>query len=84
MNIVPLEDPARSVAQPTLIALDDCLASVGRTHTTGWRWRKAGWLRTTNIAGRLYLTREAIAEFIRRAESGEFARTHKTPTRIAS
>jgi len=48
---------------------------------TAWRHRKKGWLKTVNIAGRVYLTTEAIAEFERRAEAGEFAKFHKTPSR---
>lgn len=43
--------------------------------------RRKGWLVTTNICGRLYLTAEAIAEFTRRAEAGEFSKIHVTPTR---
>lgn len=43
--------------------------------------RRKGWLVTTNICGRLYLTAEAIAEFTRRAEAGEFAKIHVAPKR---
>lgn len=46
-----------------------------------WRWRKRKWLPTINICGRQYVTREAIAEFNRRASAGEFAQEHKTPSR---
>lgn len=52
---------------------------VGTTAMTAWRWRKAGWLKTVNIAGRVYVTSEAAAEFKQRAESGEFAKEHKVP-----
>jgi hypothetical protein len=34
-----------------------------------------------NIAGRLYISRTAIAEFERRVEKGEFSKRHRTPTR---
>jgi predicted site-specific integrase-resolvase len=53
---------------------------VGVAPCTAWRWRKKGWLKTINIAGRLYLSQEAITEFQRRAEAGEFAKVHKTPS----
>jgi hypothetical protein len=46
---------------------------------TAWRWRKKGWLKTVNIAGRQYLTREAVDEFQRRAVGGEFAQVPKVP-----
>jgi len=51
------------------------------TQCTAWRWRKKGWLRTVNIAGRQYLTQEAIDEFHRRASAGEFSQVNKVPSR---
>lgn len=48
---------------------------------TLWRWREKGWLQTVNLAGRQYVTAEAISDFKRRAEAGEFAKEHKTPNR---
>jgi hypothetical protein len=38
-------------------------------------------LKTINIAGRQYLTQEAVNEFQRRAAAGEFSQPHKTPSR---
>src|SRR5687768_7900221 len=52
---------------------------IGVNPITAWRWRKSGWLKTVNIAGRQYVTDEAIAEFQRRAESGEFSKEHRVP-----
>ena len=57
------------------------MEEVGVTACTVWRWRKKGWLKTVNIAGRQYLTQEAIDEFNRRAVAGEFAQEHKFPKR---
>jgi hypothetical protein len=54
---------------------------VGISKTTAWRWRRAGWLKTVNIAGKHYLTRDGLAEFLRRAEAGEFAKKSVTPAR---
>ena len=69
-------------AQPIAVtSLSKWLAQVGVTPITAWRWRKKGWLQTVNIAGRQYLTQEAIDEFNRRAAAGEFAQVHKVPTR---
>jgi hypothetical protein len=59
------------------------LDSLGVTPPTGWRWRKLGWIRTLNIAGRVYISRDEIDRFQQRAASGEFRRTHKTPSRRA-
>ena len=64
----------------TVVSLSKWLQQVGVTPCTAWRWRKKGWLKTINIAGRQYLTQEAIDEFHHRAVSGDFAQTHKTPS----
>lgn len=63
------------------IALDRFIQNCGITDTTAWRWRKRGWLNTTNIAGRLYVQQKDLREFNRRAVAGEFAQDHKTPKR---
>jgi hypothetical protein len=64
-NRIPLE------AMPP-ISLDLFLQQSGFSPATIWRYRKKGWLRTIVIAGRHYITREAIAEFNDRAGRGEF------------
>ncbi len=64
-----------------IISLQKWMEQVGVTQITAWRWRKRGWLKTVNIAGRQYLTQEAIDEFHRRAVAGEFAQEHKVPKR---
>jgi predicted site-specific integrase-resolvase len=62
-----------------VISLSKWLEQIGVTPCTAWRWRKKGWLKTVNIAGRQYLTQEAIDEFHNRAVAGEFAQVHKVP-----
>lgn len=64
-----------------LVALNAWLTQVGITPVTAWRWRRKGWLQTTNILGRVYLSNDAILEFQRRAQAGEFAKEHKAPKR---
>jgi predicted site-specific integrase-resolvase len=64
-----------------VISLSKWLEQIGVTPCTAWRWRKKGWLKTVNIAGRQYLTQEAIDEFQRRAKAGEFSQVHKVPSR---
>lgn len=62
-----------------LRALNAWCEQIGVNQITAWRWRKKGWLTTINIAGRQYVSDEAIAEFHRRAAAGEFAAEHKVP-----
>jgi len=57
------------------------LNSLGVTPPTGWRWRKLGWIKTLNIAGRVYVTRDEIRRFQERAVNGEFSKMHVTPTK---
>jgi hypothetical protein len=64
-----------------VVRLQKWMEQIGVTACTIWRWRKKGWLKTVNIAGRQYLTQESIDEFHRRAVAGEFAKEHKTPKR---
>ena len=75
MNTTPTSIPTAA----TVTSLSKWLKQVGVTSCTAWRWRKKGWLKTINIAGRQYLTQEAIDEFQQRAKAGEFSQTHTVP-----
>ena len=66
-----------------LLHLPKFLRQVGVSRSTGWRWIKAGVLKTVNIYGRNYVTRKAVEEFLSRAESGEFAQAPVVPRRSA-
>lgn len=69
-----------SIGQPGgMISLQRWCTTVGISDVTAWRFRRRGWLKTINIAGRVYLTHEAAREFSRRAQAGEFARNHPVP-----
>ena len=69
-----------TLGTPDLIAVRKFRADVGTHASTIWRWIKRGWLaQPINIAGRLYLSREQIEEFKRRAAGGEFARPVRPP-----
>jgi len=70
-----------AITGPAVVSLCRWLEQVGVTTCTAWRWRKKGWLRTINIAGRQYLTQEAIDEFHRRACAGEFSQVNIVPGR---
>lgn len=69
--------------QPTggVVALNTWAQRIGVQPITTWRWRRNGWLKTINIAGRVYVSEDALAEFTRRAEAGEFAKKHVVPVR---
>jgi predicted site-specific integrase-resolvase len=69
---------------PRLVSLNKWLEQMGVTSTTGWRWRRKGILRATNIYGRLYLDEEAIGDFHRRATAGEFAIESRPGKRLAT
>ena len=68
-----------------LLAYDAWIRSLNRTRATGHRWRKVfPWLKTVNILGKNYITRETIAEFERRALAGEFQKNiHPVPPATA-
>ena len=65
-------------AHPPL-ALDKYLHESGISPVTAWRMRRKGWLKTINICGRHYVSREAIADFNRRAQAGEFSKAPRNP-----
>jgi len=66
--------------QPELVSVRRFRKQVDVVPSTVWRWIQRGWLgRPCNISGRLYLTREQIAEFKRRAVAGEFAVNIRPP-----
>jgi hypothetical protein len=65
---------------PPLTSVATFCRGIGRTPVTAWRWQKQGWLDPSiNIAGKPYLTREAIEKFTRRAAAGEFAKAPHVP-----
>ena len=66
---------------PGLMALDKFIESIGVTRETLVKWRRNGLLETCNIYGRLYVTTQEAARFLRRAVAGEFAKGIKRPKR---
>ena len=66
---------------PGLIYLDKFIQSIGGTRETLGKRRWNGLLETCNIYGRLYVTTEEAARFLRRVMSGEFAKCIKRPQR---
>ena len=45
------------------------------SRTTVFRFRQRKWLRTVVIAGKPYVTRAAVQDFVSRAEAGQFSIT---------
>ena len=72
MYVAPL---LRNQAVSNLLAFDRWLKDIDRTPATGWRWRKRGWIKTINVCGRLYVSRDEINRFETRAAAGEFSKT---------
>ncbi|MEA3186594.1 MAG: hypothetical protein QOD99_424 [Chthoniobacter sp.] len=64
-----------------LLSFDRWLDDIGKTRATDWGWRQRGWVHAVNIAGRIYVSRDEIALFERRAAAGEFSKVHKAPNR---
>jgi hypothetical protein len=72
-SVVETRDGRRLVRLPSVVrALDMDRSSI-------WRIRRRGWLRVTNIGGRLFCTQTDLNEFIRRARRGDFARRNLDP-----
>ena len=76
------EDTPPDAAPP--ISIGRFLGVTGASPVTAWRWEKRGWLKTVRIAGRKYITAQALREFNRRLEAGEFAGKTQKPRRRAN
>jgi len=46
----------------------------GISDVTLWRWRSRGWIKTSNVSGKIYVDLASLADFDRRAAAGEFAK----------
>jgi predicted site-specific integrase-resolvase len=68
--------------QETIMALRKWEEMVSISRTTSYRFRQRGWLKTITIAGKPYVTPAALAEFMTRAEAGEFACASTTTKKV--
>jgi hypothetical protein len=46
----------------------------GISDVTLWRWHRRKWIKTVNICGKNYVDLQSLADFDRRAATGEFAK----------
>lgn len=78
MNNVFSKGCAVSRAAPedlsALVPLDRYLQSLGRSRSTFWRWQQKGLVKSVNVLGRNYITREEIKRFEDAAVSGTLAK----------
>jgi hypothetical protein len=56
------------------IDFDLWLDQIGRSRSTGLRWRNRRWVTTVNIDGHQFIAQEEIDRFWARAKAGEFAK----------
>ena len=66
-------DPERTEAGAPFIAAHLFIKAVGISHTTFWRWCKAGRFNPVNINGRKYLDQAEVARFWAEAKGGKYA-----------
>lgn len=45
---------------------------LGISKITLWRWRKAGWINSVTIIGKVYIDMDSLNAFMDRAKTGEF------------
>ncbi len=81
LGVTPKQSDGIPLETMPPISLDEFERQIGLSSVTLWRFRKRGWLKTTIIAGRHYVSRAAIAEFNRRAAAGEFAGKVSNPSK---
>jgi hypothetical protein len=74
-------EAAGAIHSAAIKSLSTFLAQVGVTKCTAWRWKQRGLLKITNICGRCYVTATDEAEFVRRAQAGEFSKAPVVPRR---
>jgi hypothetical protein len=64
-----------------LVSFDQWRRDVGISRTTGWRWRRNGWVQTLNISGKVYVGLAEASQFVALAKAGRFAKPLKKPIR---
>ena len=66
------------------ISVTRFLSQSGISSVTFWRWEGRGLIQTVRIAGRKYITADALREFNRCLSAGEFAGKTQNPSAITA
>ena len=66
-------EPGRAEGEAPFIAAHLFIKAVGISHTTFWRWCKAGRFHPVNISGRKYLDQAEVTRFWAEAKEGKYA-----------
>src|SRR5438128_1019089 len=74
----------KSNGMSNLVPFDGWLKALSLDRSTGYRYRQRGILKVVNVFGRLYITRDEVARFEKRAISGEFAQKQRKPLAVRS
>jgi hypothetical protein len=72
--LATVQPPQDSLKSTGLKAARAVCRDRGISDVTLWRWCRKGWIKTINIAGRVYVDLASLVEFDRRASLGEFSR----------
>ncbi len=73
MKIDRQSGSGRAEGEAPFIAAHLFIKAVGISHTTFWRWCKAGRFHPVNINGRKYLDQAEVARFWAEAKQGKYA-----------
>ena len=73
--------PRADVAALPMKSLSLFMGETGLSTSTVYRYRKRGWLKCENIAGRFYISGEEMIRFNTRRAEGEFAKAPQKPKR---
>jgi len=74
-------EPGRAEGEAPFIAAHLFIKAVGISHTTFWRWCKAGRFHPVNINGRKYLDQAEVARFWAEAKQGKYAEENNLSSR---
>lgn len=68
-DVSTIEPPGTGLRAARAVCRDRGISDV-----TLWRWVRRGWIKTVNISGKVYVNLTSLADFDRRAATGEFSK----------
>jgi len=69
---------------PPYRAASEIAKEIGISTITLWRWRNRGWIKSCNIAGKVYIDMNSLNAFVERAKTGEFAKVPAGAAKVSS